>query len=153
MSPRFGMVRGGRLSIGSHRRAWRLFCCWWINRFSSLYLSLPFRATRCSCLFSRFCEIFHHMEPVGALNCLGSALAGSAGIMPSAIPADQIDVRVGVHPHVGGFCLAIGDYEGYPLVTPGSFKRGIFGSLVELTLAGHLSSRFCCHVSVSRDVS
>ncbi len=62
------------------------------------------------------------MEFVCNLLSLRSAFLGSCRILSSAIAADDIYFRVGKEPGSERFLLAIGNYEGFPLVALKNFS-------------------------------
>ena len=84
-----------------------LFCSPW-RRLVRFLLCQNFRLTTCQKHLDSFGQIFDDMEPVGALNGLGSAFTCSGGIFASSITTDHRQVWLLVHPPGGGLRPAVG---------------------------------------------
>src|SRR6266700_5154036 len=78
-----------------------------LARLFRFLLCQNLRLTTCQQHLDRFRQIFDDVEPVGALNGLGSAFACSGGIFASSITADHRQVWLLAHPPCCGLRLAV----------------------------------------------
>ncbi len=103
-----GLMSRVGLAISS-QQGWRglhglgVFGCFFLGLLAFSYLC-PTPRQR---LFDRFGQIFAEMETIGCLNRLGSALAGSSGVIATTITADQFNFCVRLHPDFGRVRLAV----------------------------------------------